>query len=253
MSDTNKKLPEMGQWPDRIAPVVWVVALVCTVGGFLLAFLYASPVNGANVNGAELIGGQMVTTKLLLSQKIFYYHMPCAATSMIIMCFMAYYCIRYLMTRQQRFDTCAKTAMEVALLFVIGTMVTGEMWTRFEWGVWWTWEPRLTTYLILTVMVIAYFVLRNAVDEPERRATYSAVFGLICFVDVPITFFITRVIPSSLHPVVFRADGLAGDMGMTVGVCMVGMLAFGYCLYRLRFRQERLAERTQAVKDQLED
>ena len=253
MASKVRKIPEMGQWPDKVLPAAIVAGAIFLIAGFLLAFFYASPVAGADVDGAALVGGEMVSTKLLLSQKIFYFHMPVAATSMVIMVFMAYYCIRYLMTREQRYDTCAKCAMEVSLLFVIATMLTGEMWTRFEWGVWWTWEPRLTTYLILTVLVIAYFVLRNAFDEPERRATYAAVFGIVSFIDVPITFFITRIIPSSMHPVVFRAGGMSGDMGMTVGVCMIGMLLLGFCLYRLCFRQHRLAERTQAIKDELED
>ena len=93
--------------------------------------------------------------------------------------FAGYYAVRFLMTKNQRFDTCSKIGMEIALLFVVCTMVTGEMWTRFEWGVWWTWEPRLTTYLILMLVVIAYFVLRSAIDEPERRATYAAVISII--------------------------------------------------------------------------
>ena len=74
------KLPEAGQWPDRIAPTVLVAGAVLSTIGFLLAFLWASPVNGAAVNGVEMIGGQMVTSVLLLSQKIFYFHMPAAIT-----------------------------------------------------------------------------------------------------------------------------------------------------------------------------
>ena len=247
------KLPEIGQWPDRIAPGVIIAGVLLTTIGFLLAFFYAAPVSGAAVDGAEIIGGQVVTTKLLLSQKIFYFHMPVAVVSMVVMAFMAYYCIRYLMTREQRFDTCAKVCMEVAFLFVVATMLTGEMWTVFEWGVWWTWEPRLTTYLILTVLVIAYFILRNAVDDAERRATFCAVFGLVSFIDVPITFLVTRIIPSSLHPVVLREGGMTGDMGLTVAVCAIGFLCLAFGLYRLRFGRERIAERTQILKEQLGD
>ena len=143
--------------------------------------------------------------------------------------------------------------MEIALLFVVCTMVTGEMWTRFEWGVWWTWEPRLTTYLILMLVVIAYFVLRSAIDEPERRATYAAVISVIALVDVPICYMVTRLIPSSIHPVVLREGGMSADMGMTVAVVMAGMCMVGFGLYRLRFRQVRLAQRVEAMKEQLED
>ena len=249
----NVKVPEAGQWPDKLAlPALGVGALLTTVG-FLLAFLYAAPVNGAALNAPEMVGDVMVTHQQLLSQKIFYWHMPVAIVSFVLLAFGAYYGIRFLLTRNARFDTCSRVAMELALLFVIFTMITGDLWTRFEWGVWWTWDPRLTTYLILMLIVIAYFVLRNAVDEPERRGVYAAVISIIALIDVPICFMITRFIPSSLHPVVVREGGMTGDMGLTVGVIMVGMLLVGFGLYRLRFRQLRLSERLQALKDQLDD
>lgn len=253
MTKKKIKMPEVGQWPDRVAPIALLLGAVLTTVGFVLAFVYASPVNGAAVSGVEIIGDQVVTTKLLLSQKIFYFHMPVAITSFLALAFAAYYCVRFLMTKEQRFDTCAKIAMEISLLFVICTMATGEMWTRFEWGVWWSWEPRLTTYLILMLIVIAYFILRNAIDDPERRATYASVVGIIAFVDVPICFMITRLVPSSIHPVVLRDSGMTGDMGMTLAVVMVGMLMVGFALYRVRFRQVRLAQRLEAIKEQLED
>ena len=253
MTSSEKKIPEMGQWPDKLVPAALIAGVVFSIAGLFMAFFIAPPVNGAGVNGAELIAGQMVTNKLLLSQKIFYFHMPVAVASMIVMIFAAYYCIRYLITREQRFDTCARCCMEVSLVFVIATMATGEMWTRFEWGIWWTWEPRLTTYLILTILTIAYFILRNAIDEPERRATYASIVALLACVNVPITFIVTRVIPSSLHPVVFREGGMTGEMGMTVGLCAIGICLLAFVLYRVSFRQARLNERTQALKEALEE
>jgi heme exporter protein C len=246
------KLPEAGQWPDKIAPWALLAGAVLSTIGFLMAFLYAGPVNGAAVDGVELIGGQMVSNKLLLSQKIFYFHMPSAIVSFIALVFACYYSVRFLMTKHQRFDTCAKVAMQIALVFVIMTMITGDLWTRFEWGVWWTWEPRLTTYLILMLIIIAYFVLRNAIDEPERRGVYAAVIGIIATIDVPICFMVTRLIPSSVHPVVLREGGMTADMGMTVAVCMIGLLLVGFGLYRMRFRQVRLQERLQDLKDEVE-
>ena len=246
------KLPEAGQWPDKIAPWALLAGAVLSTIGFLMAFLYAGPVNGASVDGVELIGGQMVSNKLLLSQKIFYFHMPSAIVSFIALVFACYYSVRFLMTKHQRFDTCAKVAMQIALVFVIMTMITGDLWTRFEWGVWWTWEPRLTTYLILMLIIIAYFVLRNAIDEPERRGVYAAVIGIIATIDVPICFMVTRLIPSSVHPVVLREGGMTADMGMTVAVCMIGLLLVGFGLYRMRFRQVRLQERLQDLKDEVE-
>ena len=253
MAEKRRSIPEAGQWPDKVSLPALAIGALLTTAGFLMAFLYAAPVNGAALSAPELVGDTVVTHQQLLSQKIFYFHMPVAIVSFVALAFAAYYGIRFLMTRETRFDTCSRCSMEIALLFVIFTMVTGDLWTRFEWGVWWTWEPRLTTYLILMLIIIAYFVLRSAVDDPERRAVYSSVLSVIALVDVPICFMITRLIPSSVHPVITREGGMAPDMAMTVVFVMIGMMLVAFALYRLRFRQARLEERLQALKDQLDD
>ena len=248
------KVPYAGGLWDKMAPALLLLGALLTTAGFILAFTVAHLVPGAGVDGVELIGEEMVANKLLLSQKIFYFHVPVAITSMIAILFMGYYGIRYLMNRQQRFDTCSKIAGEIGLVFIIMTMFSGEMWEAYEWQVWWTWDPRLTTYLILMILVIAYFIVRNAIDDPERRATYSAVLSVIICVDVPICFMITRLIPSSLHPVVIRPDSsLSPDMLIPFLISMFGMFMIGYGLYRLRFRQALLAERVELIKEQLED
>ncbi len=239
MTDKKLKLPEAGQWPDKLVVPALIAGAVLSTIGFLMAFFYVAPVGGAAVNGAELIGDVMVSQKMLLSQKIFYFHMPVAITSFLALGFGCYYAVRFLMTKNQRFDTCSRICLEVALLFVVLTMITGEMWTRFEWGVWWSWEPRLTTYLILMLIVIAYFVLRSSVDEPERRACCGG--AIIATIDVPICFMITRLIPSSIHPVVLREGGMSPEMGMCVGLCALGMLLVGFVLYRTRFNQVTFA------------
>lgn len=247
------KVPEAGQWPDKLAIPALAAGVVLTTAGFLAAFLLVAPVNGAALESPELVGDVMVTHQQLLSQKIFYFHMPVAIVSFVLLAFGAYYGVRFLTTREARFDTCSRVAMELTLLFVVFTMITGDLWTRFEWGVWWTWDPRLTTYLILMLIVIAYFVMRNAVDDPELRATYASVVSVIAFVDVPICFMVTRLIPSSVHPVVTREGGMSPDMALAVMLVMAGMMLVAFGLYRLRFRQARLAERLQALKDQLDD
>ena len=250
---TSAKAPDVGGFFDTIAVPAVIVGAVLTTAGFLLAFLWAAPVNGAAVDGFEMIGDTLVTHQQLISQKIFYFHMPAAIVSFVALLLAAIYGIRFLMTREQRFDTCSRALMEISLVFIIMTMVTGDLWTRFEWGVWWTWEPRLTTYLILMIIVIAYFVLRNAVDEPERKATFASVVSIIALIDVPICFMVTRLIPSSIHPVVLREGGMSPDMAITVLVVLVGMLCLAHGLYRLRFRSLRLSERLEALKEQFEE
>lgn len=248
----NKKLLEASK-VDRYVPALLVAGALVSALGFVLAFTVAPLVHGAAVT-PELIAGQLVANQLLFSQKIFYFHVPVAMSSFIALIFTAFYGVRYLMTRDEGYDVRAKTATEVAVVFMIATMVTGVPWTRFEWGVWWSWEPRLTTYLILILMAIAYFILRTAFSDSEKRCSYASVFGIIMFIDAPICFMITRLIPSSTHPVVFRTDsGLPPDMLVPFLICMLGIVLIAFALYRVRLRQSLLSLRIERLKEELDE
>lgn len=188
------------------------------------------------------------------AQKIFYFHVPVAEASFLVFFFTFFYGIQFLRKRDKVYDTKAKVATEVTLMFVILTMATGILWTKAEWGVWWVWEPRLTTYFIMTLLVIGYFVLRSSVEDEERRAVYAAVFGIIAFIDAPLSFSITRWY-RSVHPVVFAGgenSGLEPPMLITFIVAQIGMLMLGYAIYQLRMREERVAERVEALKQSVE-
>ena len=231
-------------------------AAVLTLADFLLASFVAAPVladmtlDTAGVN----IGGKLIANPILFSQKIFYFHVPVAIASFVVFFFTALYGVRFLMTRDRAFDTKARIATEVTLMFTLLTMLTGDLWTRVEWGVWWVWEPRLTTYLIMLLLVIGYFVLRASVEDEQKRAVYAAAFGIIAFLDAPLSFAITRIVPSGSHPVVFRAGGGLDAWQLTAFLLgMLGMLCFGYVIYQLRYREERVRERIDVLKAMLED
>ena len=247
-SDTQKNV-----FDTLAIPLIILGALLTTLA-FVLSFTLAPLVMGAEVDMPALIGGQMVMNKLLLSQKIFYFHMPVAIVSFIALLFTAIFGVLFLIKREKHFDLNAKVATEIALVFILATMVSGELWERYEWGIWWTWDPRLTTYLILMLLVIGYFILRNAIDDAERRAIYSSVFGIIAFIDAPICFLITRMVPSGVHPVILRSDsGLPPPMLIPLLLALVGMLCIAFGLYRARLREQRLRERLEALKERLED
>jgi heme exporter protein C len=241
-----------------VASSTWTyVLLLCgallTTVDFVLAFWFAPLVRGAGAGGMKLIGGVPVSNQLLFSQKIFFFHVPVAISSFLVFFFTAFYGVRFLMTRERRFDTRARIATEVTLLLVILTLITGDIWTKYEWGVWWTWEPRLTTYFIMTLLVIAYFVLRNSVEDEERRAVYAAVFGIIAFIDAPISFLITRVVPTSVHPVVLRSGGGLTPVQLTAFLLgLFGMLMLAWVVYQVRLREELARERIEVVKAALE-
>ncbi|MDA3936446.1 MAG: cytochrome c biogenesis protein CcsA [Actinomycetota bacterium] len=245
----------------KVAIVLLVVGGLLTTAAFFMAFYTAEVQRFGTITVAEqldtVIPLESVTAdgfqygRPWFSQKIFYFHVPVAEASFLVFGVAAFFAIRFLMTKKREYDTKSRMAMETSLIFVILTMITGMLWTRASWGIWWEWEPRLTTYFIMTLLMIAYFVLRNSIEDEERRATYGAVFAIIAVIDAPISFFITRLIPSS-HPVVFQS-GMASSNLVPFIVAQVGMLMVGYAIYTMRMGEEILSERVEAVKEALED
>jgi len=233
--------------------VISLGALLSTIG-FLLSFLSAPLVLGAKVQVPALVADRMLTNKLLLSQKIFYFHVPVALVSFVALGFGAFFGLRFLSKRQALDDLKSRVGLEVSLAFILMTMASGEMWTRYEWGVWWTWEPRLTTYLVLLLLVFAYFVLRAAIDDPERQAVFASVFAIIAFVDAPISLLVTRLIPSSVHPVIFRSDsGLPPSMLVPFICSLAGICLLAFGLYRYRLFEQGLRIKLDELKNRLND
>ncbi|NTU70711.1 MAG: cytochrome c biogenesis protein CcsA [Coriobacteriia bacterium] len=244
----------------RIALWLAIVGGIATTAAFLMAFFTAEVQLFGTVSLAEQIQtafpllGQDASGFMFgrpwFSQKIFYFHVPFAEASFLVFTVAAFFAIRFLMTKDKGYDTKSRVAMEVALVFVVLTLITGDLWTKASWGVWWEWEPRLTTYFIMTLLMIAYFVLRNSLEDEERRAVYASVYGIMAWITAPISFFITRVIPSD-HPVVFKS-GMATSNLLPFIVAQLGMLAIGYAVYTIRVREERMRERLDVIKDSLE-
>jgi heme exporter protein C len=241
---------------NRLTFLAVAVGAVLTTIAFVAAFFYSAPVlanNTLTTGGGALIGGKLIENPVLFSQKIFYFHVPVAITSFVVFFFTAFWGARFLMTKDKRYDTMARIATEVTLLFVALTMITGDLWTRYEWGTWWVWEPRLTTYFIMMMLVIVYFVLRASIEDEERRAVYASAFGILAFLDAPLSFAITRIVPSGAHPVVLRAGGGLDAIqlgGFLIG--LAGMLCLGYAVYQLRIREETVKERLEVLKASLE-
>lgn len=241
---------------EALAAACVIAGLLLTTFGFIWTFTRAPMVNGASLsNGATvIIGGQVVTNVQLFSQKIFYFHVPVAVASFGFIIVAAVYGVMFLVRKERRYDTRSRICMEVGLVFILATMVSGDLWTRFEWGTWWVWEPRLTTYFILMLLVFAYFILRTAIDDPEKKARFAAVFSVIAAIDAPISFFITRMIPSSVHPVVFRSDsGLPPDMLIPFLTSLFGMCLIAFGFYRLRLRTVEQAQEVEGLKRRLEE
>ncbi len=125
-------------------------------------------------------------------QKIMYVHVPAAWNAFLAFVVVFGGSILYLWKRDERWDLLAAAAAEVAAVLTALTIALGSIWGRPTWGVWWTWDPRLTSTAILLVIIVGYLALRSFVDEPERRARWSAAVGILGALNVPIVYMSVR-------------------------------------------------------------
>jgi len=219
------------------APALFAAAGAFLVTGLLLAFLYA-PVDASSMG---------------FSQKIFYYHAPIAETALVAFGIAFVAAILYLRDPDPKWDRLSYVSVRLGLLFSVMVMITGMIWGKAAWDAWWAWEPRLTTFLIVCFLYTAYFVLRQVVEEESRRATYAAVFAIVAFIDVPITFFATRYMPEGLHPVVIRAgdSGMEGSMFLSFMISMAGMTLLLAALVRADVAAARLKDEIDDLKTRI--
>jgi heme exporter protein C len=120
-----------------------------------------------------------------LAQKILYIHAPTAWAALMAFGLVGVASAAYLLLKDPRLDAFAEASAEVGLVFGTAMLVTGPMWARPVWGTWWQWEPRLTLTLLLVLLFVGYRALRNSIDDPEERARYCAVIGIMALVLVP--------------------------------------------------------------------
>lgn len=140
-------------------------------------------------------------------QRIFYFHVACAWASLVAFFVVFAGGIAYLRTRHLKWDVLAGSSAEIGVIFTSLALMTGAIWAKHAWGSWWEWEPRLTTTLLLWLIYVSYLLLRSSLPERSRRATFSAVFGIVGFVDVPIVFMSIRWW-RSMHPAVVSGKGM---------------------------------------------
>jgi heme exporter protein C len=126
------------------------------------------------------------------AQKIFYFHVPIAWTGFLSYLIVMIAGVLYLINKRTIWDHLGYAAAEIGTLFIVLVLITGPIWAKPIWGTWWTWEPRLTTTLILFLIYVGYFMLRTFGGHPERTSRYAAVLGIVAFFDVPIIFYSVR-------------------------------------------------------------
>ena len=172
-------------------------------------------------------------------QKIFYLHLPLAFLSFLAFFIVFIASILYLYKRDIRWDILAHSSAEVGVIFCSLVLITGPIWARPIWNVWWTWDPRLTTTLILWFMYVAYLMIRKLLPYGSQRSNIASVFGIISFINVPITFLVIRMW-RSIHPVVIDTSGvhISAPMLTTLLISLGAFCLLFLLLLRTRIRLE---------------
>lgn len=158
------------------APARWLTALTW----FAPLFAMAAQVYFVSQSAPDRDMGHL--------QKIMYVHVPAAWSAFLAFFWVFAQSIRYLVTRNERADLQAASAAEVGAVFTGLTLALGSIWGRPTWGIWWTWDARLTSTAVLFLMFVGYLALRGLTDDPDRRARWSAVVGILGALNVPIVY-----------------------------------------------------------------
>ena len=186
---------------------------------------------------------------------ILYLHVPLAIMSLgafLVACVAG---ILYLRRRDERYDEIVSVSVGLGLLFVVLTIISGSIWARGYWGTWWRWQdPRLVTYLIIALIYAAFFVLRNS-SEDSRRARFSAVFAVVAFVSVPLSFYAVRRAQDAVHPTAIDSNGLHIDSGIFLWlvVAQVAVAVVFVTLLKLELLQRRTDRALGTLRRLLED
>ena len=172
--------------------------------------------------------------------RIIFFHVPAAVAAMTGSAVALVASVLFLIKKDFRYDALAVAVTEVGLAFLAVNLVTGSIWARVIWGVWWAWDARLTSALICWVLYAGYLILRQALEEPTQRATFAAVYSIFAFTDVPIVIFSIRWW-RTIHPqpVFFSKSGsFPPDWTSALLVNMLALFLLYAVLAMIRLRQE---------------
>jgi heme exporter protein C len=188
-------------------------------------------------------------------QRIFYFHLGCwtAMFAALTIAFVAN--VGWLVTRKRQWDWLGVSSVEVGVVACTGGLITGVLWGKPAWGIWWTWDARLTTCFVLWLLYISYLILRSLIEEPSRRATLSAVFGIFAFLDAPLVYVSNRLWRGQHpDPVLFGAPGSGLDpaMGKVLLISMSAMVVLMLFVLVDRYRLERLRHELDELRVQAE-
>jgi heme exporter protein C len=215
-----------------LADGLGIMALLAVLVGLYLAFYYAPP---------DALQGDV--------QRIMYIHVPTAWVAFLAFFVVFVASLVYLWKRRPESDRLAAASAEIGVLFTALTLIDGSIWGKPTWGIWWTWDARLTTTAILFVIYIGYLMLRSFVEEPEQRARLAALVGIVGFIDVPIIYMSVLWFRTLHQPPSIQRGGVTmpDSMLLTLLLNFVAYtLVYGFLLVK-RVRLESL----RTIRDEL--
>ena len=218
--------------------VLDIITIILLIIATYLVFFYAP---------LEAIMGQV--------QRVFYFHVSVGWVGMLGFLVAAIAGVAYLVKKTRKWDIVGVAAVEIGMVFAIVNILTGMIWARPIWNTWWTWDPRLTTATIMVLIYAAYFMLRSGIEDPDKRARFGAVYAIIGFISVPLTFFSARLF-RTIHPVVIGTNqpGATGAFDMSphmMQTFMFALFTFSFVFADLlwhRIRLGKLADQVEQLK-----
>ena len=219
----------------RSDQIVLTALFVMMIAALYCAFIYAP---------TESVMGTV--------QRIFYFHVASAWVGLLSFFFVFLGGVLYLWKREEKYDHLSHAAAEMGVLFCLVVLVTGPIWAKPVWNVWWTWDPRLTSTFILWLIYVAYLLFRSSLRHHPSIRVYSAVYGIIGFVDVPIVWMSIRWW-RTIHPTVLTSQKINLDpkMWTSVLVCFAALLLLYFVFVRLRIDLERTRERIDQIQEKI--
>jgi heme exporter protein C len=188
-------------------------------------------------------------------QKIFYLHLPAAFTSFCALAIGFYANLMYVFRRNPKWDWLGVASAEVGLAFISVVLISGPIWAHPVWGIWWTWDARLTLTFVLWLLYASYLLLREMLEEPERRALLSALFGIFAFLDVPLVYFSIRWWRTQHpQPVILGGAGSGLHPRMRVAYLLVWAAFLGLMalLVHARFQLEAMRADVDELRREIE-
>lgn len=172
-------------------------------------------------------------------QKLFYFHIAAGWAGMLAFCLATAAAICYFTRNKIHWDALSVSAIEVGLVFSIITTGSGMIWAKPIWGTWWTWDARLTTMAVMVLLYAAYFILRFGIEDRQKRRRIAAVYAIIGFVSVPLTFFSIRAY-RGIHPLVIGVEGESFLSIKMMPAFLLSLAAFTVLLLCLVWERTRL-------------